>query len=145
MNFIELKTILQNLTNRKIYDTEIAKILNVTSANISKRTKNDSEITVSELQAIENYYGKLIYKSPVYSLERHFIPNIKDKRKNFANRINKIIAKHNLSSAQMAVLLNLSEQEFDNIKNEKSLIDINLLDKLKENFNVSLDWLLYGD
>jgi hypothetical protein len=49
MNFLELQDTLQNLTNQKIFLADFAKILDCGKANISKRAKNNSEITVSEL------------------------------------------------------------------------------------------------
>ena len=54
MNFLELQDTLQNLTNQKIFLADFAKILDCGKANISKRAKNNSEITVSELQKSKN-------------------------------------------------------------------------------------------
>ena len=47
MNFLELQDTLQNLTNQKIFLADFAKILDCGKANISKRAKNNSEITLA--------------------------------------------------------------------------------------------------
>ena len=74
MNFLELQDTLQNLTNQKIFLADFAKILDCGKANISKRAKNNSEITVSELQKIEKYYGVSIYK-PELAKEPELLPD----------------------------------------------------------------------
>lgn len=145
MNFTELQAVLQNLIKRKIYFTEIAQALNVTAANISKRAKADSEITVSELQAIESFYGKNIYKSRLNSLKRCFDEDIEFKSINIGQRINKIQKENNLTNTQMAGLLNIPEEEFKNIINGKSFPNINIIYYLKQNFKITSDWLLFGD
>lgn len=145
MNFIELQTILQNLTNKKTSLSLLGEILDVTPANISKRAKSGSEITVSELKKIENYFGVAIYKNEFYSLERHFDAEISRKQENCGGRIADIQYKNNLSGFQMAGLLNISEKELADIVVGKALPDLRVLNNLKQNFNVSIDWVLYGE
>ena len=66
MIFRELQANLQNLIpDRKISQTDIANVLNMTRANISLRVKNKSEVTVSELQKLERHFGVSLYKSPL--------------------------------------------------------------------------------
>ena len=98
MDFIELQTILQKLTNKKILFSSIAEILNVTPANISKRAKTKSEITVSELQTLENYYGINIYCSPLHNMERQYDNKIELKKKNFGQRLEEIRNIKNMSN-----------------------------------------------
>ena len=136
MNFQELFDTLENLTNKKFSQSEIAEILDCKRANISKRAKNNSEITVSELQTIENFYGLSLYPNKTNSLDRHFDANIKAKQEACGHRICEIRDKNNLSSFQMAGLLNISE---------KALPDLRVLNNLKQNFKVSIDWVLYGE
>lgn len=55
---IEVQDDLQNLTNRsKISYTEIAKALGTGRSNISLRAKNKSELTITEIKRIENYFN----------------------------------------------------------------------------------------
>lgn len=55
---IEVQDDLQNLTNKsKISYTEIAKALGTGRANISLRAKNKSELTLTELKRIGNYFN----------------------------------------------------------------------------------------
>ena len=44
----------------------------------------------------------------------------------------------------MAGLLNISENELNKIIQGNLLPDLNFIDNLKQNFNISIDWLLYG-
>ena len=145
MDFTELKAILQNLTNSKISFSQIAEILKVTPANISKRASAKSEITVSELKAIEMFYDKRIYKSPIYSIKRHFDENIQFKLENLGKRIAEIQEKNNLSDSQMAMLLNISNENYLLTKNSQTIPDTKIINNIKQNFKISLDWLLYGE
>jgi phage repressor protein C with HTH and peptisase S24 domain len=65
MNMLELQLYLQNLTSRKITASEIAYALKVSKQNISQRIKNSSEITVSELASIREYFNVKIDDSAI--------------------------------------------------------------------------------
>jgi phage repressor protein C with HTH and peptisase S24 domain len=58
MNTIpEILITLQNLTNSKISQTDIAKALGTGRSNISLRAKNKSELTIDEIKKIEKYFN----------------------------------------------------------------------------------------
>ncbi len=52
----EYKKMLEDISNFKITNTSLAKALNTSSQNISKRIKNGSILTTLELTKLENYY-----------------------------------------------------------------------------------------
>lgn len=55
-NFIEIQSILQNLTNTKITLTQIGLALGTGRANISKRANGNSKLTANEIKKIEDYF-----------------------------------------------------------------------------------------
>lgn len=61
------------------------------------------------------------------------------------NRLIKIMDKNNLSNGDMAKLTKVSESDFVKISVGKKLPDLDFLNNLKANFDVDIDWLLYGD
>lgn len=65
--------------------------------------------------------------------------------KHFSNRIIHIMDIHNLSNGDMAKLTKVSESDFVKISVGKKLPDLDFLNNLKANFDVDIDWLLYGD
>ena len=60
-------------------------------------------------------------------------------------RIASVRDKSNITNTQMATILNISESEFLDIATNKKLPDLNFLNTLKQNFKVSIDWVLYGE
>lgn len=61
MKFTDVIRDLQNLKNTKITQADIANALKKTRANISLRIKNKSEVTISELEIIENYFNVKLF------------------------------------------------------------------------------------
>ena len=79
------------------------------------------------------------------TLERQFDKNIETKRKNCGIRILEIKNKNNLSDIQMAGILNVSVNDLMKIITGEIQPNIEMLDNIKQNFKVSIDWLLYGE
>lgn len=146
MNFIELQEDLQNLIpNFKITQMSIANVLNLSRQTMSKRVKLNTEVSVSELQKIENYFGVSLYKSGNNSGERQNDTSIPDKVQKFGYRLAEIQDKHEYLDKDMAKLLKISEEEYIDIKMGDIPPDINVLNRIKQCFKVSVDWLLYGE
>jgi transcriptional regulator with XRE-family HTH domain len=57
MNMIEVMASLQKLTNAKINQSEIAKALNKTRSDISLKSKRGSEVKLSDLKKLEDYFN----------------------------------------------------------------------------------------
>ena len=141
----DIQTQLQNLTNAKIKQTDIAKALNVGRANISLRIKNKSKLTFDEIKKIEDYFNVPVYNPPINSLERYFDANIIINKRDCGKRFCEIQTKNNLSNRQFAGCLDISEEDLFNILSGNTLPDWDIITNLKQNFRVSLDWLLYGE
>ncbi len=145
MNFNELQAILQNLTNKKISLAEIGRILGLTRSNISKRAQSKSEVTVSELKKIEEHLGISIYQSGVYSGERQNDTAVDEKSSQFGSRLSELQAQHNFLDREMAQLLKISEKDYGRLVVNKIQPDLDILNRIKQNFKVSIDYLLYGE
>lgn len=145
MNLVELQEDLQKLTQQKISLSGIGKALNLTRSNMSKRAQNNSEVSVSELQKIEQFYGVSIYKSKVCSGERQNDTSVDEKSSQFGKRLSELQAKHNFLDREMAQLLKISEKDYLKLVVGKIQPDLNILNRIKQNFKVSIDYLLYGD
>ncbi len=60
-------------------------------------------------------------------------------------RIQSLLIQHNIPQSHLAVDLNIKEQELNDIINGNKMLDLNMLSTLKLKFNISADWLLYGE
>ena len=127
MNFLELQDTLQNLTNQKIFLADFAKILDCGKANISKRAKNNSEITVSELL-------------PDFNLGIQYDFDQWGKRMLMLQVASKI-----LDSKEFAKFLDISEKRLNEFVMKNKYPNGEELLKIKTRFSkTNFDWLLFG-
>ncbi len=146
MNFIELKTYLQNLINIDITQSKIGDILGTSRANISKKFRNpNSQVSVAELKKIEEFFGVNIYKSTFYSLKRQYDESIQNRLESIGDRLAAIQEENNYVDSKMAALLDVTEDYYLDIKNGKKKPDTEFLIAIKQNFKVSIDWLMFGE
>lgn len=64
--------------------------------------------------------------------------------RNWVSRLNIILEENNLNYGDFANLIDISHKRLDNLISKKELPNFEELTKIKSNFNVSLDWLMYG-
>lgn len=146
MNYIELQTDLQNLINKKISRSKISEILGTSRQNLNTKFNNpNSDVSISELQKIEKYFGITIYKSGNTSGERQNDTTVNEKSSQFGKRLSELQAKHNFLDREMATLLKISEIDYIKLVTGKLKPDLDILNRLKQNFKVSIDNLLYGE
>lgn len=69
MNFTELQTTLQTLTNRTITQTEIGEALNITRSTVNTRIKRNSQLRVEELGKIETFFTVKLPKNKKEKLD----------------------------------------------------------------------------
>lgn len=141
----EIQTQLSSITNAKIKQTDIAKALNVGKANISLRIKNNSKMTFEEIKKIEDYFHVSIYNPSLNSQERYCNLSMVINKKDCGKRFLEIQTKNNLSNRQFAGFLDITEDNLCDIISGKILPDWNVIENLKQNFIVSLDWLMFGE
>lgn len=145
MNFTELQDDLQKLINKKIYLSDFGKVLDLSRSNISKRAQNNSEVTVTELQLIEKYYGVSVYKSSANTGERQNDTTVKERVSHFGERLGDLQDQHEYLDKDMAKLLKISEEDYIDLKLGDIEPDLTILNRLKQCFKVSIDYLLYGE
>lgn len=146
MNFSELLEALQKLKHEyKINQMSIAEVLGLSRQTMSKRFQLGTQVTVKELQDIEQYYNVSIYKSNAYTQERQNDTQVEQKSSQFGKRLSELQAKHNFLDREMAKLLDITERTYISIVVGKKQPDIGVLNRIKQNFKVSIDYLLYGD
>ncbi len=149
MNFIDIQRSLQNLiTNRKISQSEIAQVLNMTRANISLRMKNKSEITVSELQKLERHYGVSLYKSTVgENLKPDYDIGVQYELDNWGKRLLKLQVSANiLDDKVFAQMLGISVRRLDDLIRKNKYPTGEEILAIKTNFSkTNIDWLLFGE
>lgn len=154
MNILELQEDLQNLTGRKISQTELGLAMgNLKRQTVNTRIKNNSEVTVKELLNAQKYLQANIFiradeqniNITDNSGERQNDTSIPDKVQKFGYRLAEIQDKHEYLDKDMAKLLKISEEEYIDIKMGDMPPDINVLNRIKQCFKVSVDWLLYGE
>ena len=63
----------------------------------------------------------------------------------FGKRLSNLQAKHNFLDREMATLLNISERTYVALVTGSKMPDLDVLNKLKQNFRISIDYLLYGE
>lgn len=149
MIFRELQENLQNLIpERRISQTELANVLNMTRANISLRVKNNSEVTVSELEKIEKHFGISLYKNalnivltPKYNL------GVQYDLDNWGKRLLKLqVAANILDDRVFAKMLGISVKRLDDLVRKNKYPTGEEILAIKVNFsNTDINWLLFGE
>ena len=146
MNFSELLDTLQKLKfGYKINQMSIANVLGLSRQTMSKRFQMGTEVTVSELQEIENFYNVSLYKNQTNTFERQNDETVYEKAAQFGKRLNEIQCKHNFLDREMATLLKISEKDYMKLKLGKEKPAFDVLLELKRNFKVNIDWLMFGE
>lgn len=147
MNFNELLDTLQKLkSGYKINQMSIANVLGLSRQTMGKRFQIGTEVTVSELQELEKFYGVSLYKeSTPNTYERQNDETVYERLSQFGKRLQEIQDKHNFLNREMAQLLKISEREYAQLKVGKMEPTISILNELKRNFVVDIDRLMYGE
>ena len=152
MNFTDFIDGLQNLTNDKITQSDIARILKVGRANIHDRIKRNSSVTTDEVQTVQDYMGVELFiradNPDIYvcdnSGERQNDVSVSNKIESVGQRFGQLQDQHDYLDKDMAKLLNISEDDYISIKCGDALPNIEILTLAKQKFKVSIDWLLFG-
>ena len=153
MNFTDFIDGLQNLTNDKITQSDIARILKVGRANIHDRIKRNSSVTTDEVQTVQDYMGVELFiradNPDIYvcdnSGERQNDSSVINKIESLGQRFGQLQDQHDYLDKDMAKLLNISEDDYISIKCGDALPNIEILTLAKQKFKVSIDWLLFGN
>lgn len=153
MNIIELQEDLQNLiTDKKINQAFFARALDISTSAVSDRFKSLNKITFEDLDKIEDYLGIKIYAT---KFDKDFLfcdnsgtrqndTSVDEKSSQFGKRLSRLQGQHNFLDREMAQLLHISEREYIKLVLGKIKPTLDILNRIKQNFKVSIDELLYG-
>lgn len=64
---------------------------------------------------------------------------------NWVSRLNIILEDNNMTIEDFALITNISKKRLDSLRNNKEIPTMDELTIIKSNFNVSTDWLLFGE
>ena len=146
MIFPDLQKQLENKLSKQVSRSKIGDVIGTSRQNVNKKFNNpNSEVSVSELLKIEDYFNVKIYPNSNNSMDRQNDVEVSDKFSQIGKRYAEIQGKHNFLDREMAQLLEISEKEYIGIKVGKKEPSIKVLNNTKRNFKVSMDWLMYGE
>lgn len=145
MDISEAIETLHNLTNARIVKADLARALGIDPAALRRKEIAKIELKPIEIQKLEDYFRIKLVKPQYYSGERQNDTTVDEKSSQFGKRLSELQAQHNFLDREMAQLLKISEQAYLKLVTCKNKPDLDVLNRIKQNFKVSIDYLLYGD
>lgn len=129
-----------------ITHTEIGEIIGLERRAAAARAKRNGKVKPGEVEKIEKYYDIDLNSIAIVdnSGSRQNDTSLEDKIQNFGKRLSELQAQHNFLDREMATLLKISERDYLKIVTAKNLPNLDILMNIKRNFNVSIDYLLWG-
>lgn len=89
-------------------------------------------------------HGEMFIKENPNTLARQNDETVYERASQFGKRLQEIQDKHNFLNREMAQLLKISEREYTQLKIGKKAPTISVINEIKRNFVVDVDWLMYG-
>ena len=135
------------LTKRNnLSNSEIGKVIDVERQAMSGRADRNSKFKPDEVEKIQKYYDVDLNSIVILdnSGSRQNDTTLEDKIQNFGKRVSELQAQHNFLDREMATLLKISEKDYLKLVTGKNLPNLDILMNIKRNFNVSIDYLLWG-
>ena len=148
MNFNDLLTRLTYLTKRNnLSNTEIGNAINVERRAMSGRADRNSKFKPDEIEKIEKYFG---IKLSDISISNNSGAAINDeticlKTEDFGKRLYAIQKKNDYTDRKMAKILGIYEDEYIDLAYGNKEPNLRILNNIKSHFQVSIDYLLYGE
>ena len=147
MDFKELQSTLQKLTNSKISLTQIGDALGIKLSTVSTRVKNGSELKYNEIKKIENYFEvKLTDNKSGAQINCNYLSNYNkySKSESQGERLKKIRQALNLSQDDFGAIFEISKQFVSLLEKDKTSLNNEKLVKLLLDYNVNINYLLGG-
>lgn len=89
--------------------------------------------------------GQMFIKPDNNTLERQNDTTVKERVSHFGERLGELQDKHEYLDKDMAKLLKISEEDYIDLKLGDIEPELEVLNRLKQCFKVSIDYLLYGE
>ena len=148
MNFNDLLTRLTYLTKRNnLSNTEIGEVINVERRAINGRAERNSKFKDDEIKKIESKYNIDLASVSITSnsLLRENKPQIINNAADFTKRLKLLQEKNQLTDKDFSKLINIELEDFLEYKTGERKPNYNFLISIKQHFQISLDWLLFGE
>lgn len=136
------------LTKRNnLSNTEIGKVINVERRAICGRADRNSEFKAEEVDELQKHFNVNFNEITIIdnSGERQNDLNVDEKSSQFGKRLSALQAKHNFLDSEMAKLLEVTHKTYLALVTGNKQPTLDILNRIKQNFKVSVDYLLYGD
>lgn len=129
-----------------ISQAEIGEVIGVERRAMNGRADRNSKFKPDEIEKIQKYYNVDLNSIVILdnSGERQNDTTLEEKIKSFGKRVSELQAQHNFLDREMATLLKISEKDYLKLVTGKNLPNLDILMNIKRNFNVSIDYLLWG-
>ena len=145
MNVSTVLDTLHNLTQARITKADLARALGVDPSALRRKEIAGIILKPNEIAKIETYFRVNLHKPQYYSGERQNDTAVDEKSSQFGLRLSELQAQHNFLDREMAQLLKISEKDYGRLIVNKIQPDLDILNRIKQNFKVSIDYLLYGE
>ena len=126
---------------------EIGEAINVERRAMNGRAKRNSIFNKSEIEQIEKYFN--VKLSNISVIENTFeIKNdlsVTEKTEDFTNKLAQIPKSTSLNDNDFSKFIGLTVDEYREYKTGDRIPNLKFLNEIKQHFNISVDWLLYGD
>lgn len=148
MLYNDLLTKLTYLTKRNnLSNSEIGEVINVERRAIQGRASRNSKFKPEEVKKIEQHFNVELNSVSIANNSGTPVKDdtIKERTENFGKRLYKIQEKNNLTDRQMAKLLGIYEDEYLDLAYGDKEPNLRILNNIKSHFQISIDYLLYGE
>ena len=107
----------------------------------------ESLVLICQVNAYWLYSGEgaMFFNPEINSCARQNDETVFEKSESFGKRLSDIQEKYNFLDREMAKLLNITERHYVSIITGRKEPDIRIFNRIRQNFNVTIDYLLYGD
>lgn len=90
-------------------------------------------------------HGQMFFANDEDNWQRQNDTAVQEKFSQFGKRLSELQAFHNFLDREMAQLLGVSERHYISVITGRREPDIDMVNKLKQNFKISVEYLLYGE
>lgn len=136
------------LTKRNdLTHAEIGDCIGIERGAIFARAKRNSKFKPDEIKKIEEAFDVQLDSISIInnSGDRISDDTVEERTENFGKRLFKIQEKNDLTDRQMAKLLGIYEDEYVDLVYGDKEPNMRVLNNIKSHFQVSIDYLLYGE
>lgn len=152
MNYNDVLTRVTYLTKRNnISQQEFADIFKIKRQSMNAKSSQNAEFSEEEIKAIEQHYNIDLSTVNISiclnknSKNKKSAKTIKEKLSGFPNRLKEVQITTGLSDKDFAQKIELYRDEYLEFLSGERKPNLKILNSIKQHFDISLDWLLYGE